>query len=314
MSGLPEGYRVRPYTPDDSGAVAEFFNRVEQEPESADSLRSRFEKYPSTMAVQRLIVEHAGMPVAYGHSVALHEAGGTQPLVFIIRADVVPAHEGRGIGRHLFSLNESFAREKGAAWLMSKVRDDLERGRRFLEQLGYRQEQHLYGVILDLEGWDQPLVLPEGIEIKSWADYPDDAANRRKLYECTIAADADTPGIELWGLVEYDDWDKYTFESRWFRPEGCLIAVDERGDWIGVSVAGPTDEENVSTDFTGVVRSHRGQGIARALKVKGAQWAKSIGAKRIHTYNDDRNGAMRHINFDLGFQPQTGWRMMRKDP
>ena len=43
MSGLPEGYRVRPYTPDDSRAVAEFFNRVEQEPENVDSLRGRFE-------------------------------------------------------------------------------------------------------------------------------------------------------------------------------------------------------------------------------------------------------------------------------
>ena len=314
MAGLPEGYRVRPYSPDDAGKVAEFFNRVEQEPENADSLRSRFEKYPSTMATQRLIVEKDGAPIAYGHGVALHEAGGTQPLVFIIRADVVREHEGRGIGQHLFALNESFARQNGAAWLMSKVRDDLDRERRFLEQLSYRQEQHLYGVILDLDAWDQPLLTPKGIVIKSWADFPDDTAHRRKLYECTIAADADTPGIELWGLVEYDDWSKYTFESRWFRAEGCLIAIDESGEWVGVSVAGPTDEDNVSTDFTGVVRSHRGQGIARALKVKGAHWAKSIGAKRIHTYNDDRNGPMRHINFDLGFQPQTGWRMMRKDP
>lgn len=311
---MPPGYEVRPYQASDADAVAGFFNRIEQEPESAESIRARFDRYPSTMAVQRLIVEQEGQPVAYGHAVALHEAGGTQPLVFIIRADVQPSHEGQGIGQHLFALSESFARENCAAWLMSKVRDDLDRGRRFLEQLGYRQEQHLYGVILELDGFDRPLALPEGIEIKAWSAFPNDEAHRRRMYQCMIGADADTPGIELWGLVEYDDWAKSTFESRWFRQDGCLIAIDESGEWVGVSVAGPTDEDNVSTDFTGVLREHRGRGIARALKVAGAQWAKSIGAKRIHTFNDDRNQPMRHINLDLGFQPQTGWRMMRKDP
>lgn len=314
MAGLPPGYRVRAYTPEDADVVARLFNRVEQEPETGDSIRARFARFPASMPSQRLIVEQDCVAVGYAHSVAIHEPDSGQPFVFINRADVEEAHEHQGIGQHLFGLNESFARGQGAAWLMSKVRDDLERGRRFLELLGYRQEQHLYGVILELEQFDEPLVVPQGVRIAPWSEFVDDEPLRRRAYECYIGADADTPGIELWGLITYDDWIHTIFESRWYRPEGFLVAVDERGEFLGLSIAGPTDTDNVSTDFTGVLREHRGRGIARALKVAGALWAKSIGAKRIHTYNDDRNGPMRHINIDLGFQPQTGWRMMRKDP
>lgn len=314
MAPLPPGYVLRTYTPDDAEVVARLFNRIEQEPESADSIRARFDRYPAKMAVQRLMVEHAGQPVAYGHAVALHEAGGDRPLVFIIRADVMPDHEGNGVGQHLFSVNEKFATENGAAWLMSKVRDDQDRGLSFLEQLGYRQEQHLYGVILDLESFDQAIELPSGIEIRPWSEFTDDEPNRRRLYECNAESDADTPGIELWGVATFEDWQQSTFESRWYRPEGCLVALDERGEIVGMTVAGPSDPDNVGIDYTGVLRSHRGRGIARALKVAGAHWAKSIGAKHLHTFNDDRNEPMRHVNFSLGFKPLTGWRMMRKDP
>lgn len=311
---LPAGYVVRAYTPDDAEAVARFLNRVEQEPETADSVRERFARFPASMPSQRLIIEREGAAVAYGQSVALHEPGNGQPFVFLVRAHVDEPYEHRGLGRHLMALGEAFATDLGAAWLMSRVRDDLDRGRRFLEQLGYRQEQHLYGVTLELDGFDEPLVVPAGIKLVTWDHFTDDETHRRRAYECYIGADADTPGIELWGLTAYDDWLHTIFQSSWYRPEGFIVALDEQGNFLGLSIAGPTDAENVSTDFTGVLSQHRGRGIARALKVAGAHWAKSIGAKRIHTYNDDRNGPMRHINFDLGFKPQTGWRMMRKDP
>lgn len=311
---LPNGYSVRSYAPDDAEVVARLFNRVEQEPETADSVRKRIARFPAAMPSQRLIAVHDGVAVAYGQSVALHEPGSGQPFVFLVRVNVDEAHEHRGLGRHLMTLGEQFATDLGAAWLMSRVRDDLDRGRRFLEQLGYRQEQHLYGVTLELGGFDAPLTIPEGISIVPWSAFPDDETHRRRAYECYIGADADTPGIDLWGLITYDDWLHTIFGSSWYRPEGFLVAIDANNEFVGLSIAGPTDAENVSTDFTGVLREHRGRGIARALKVAGAHWAKSIGAQRIHTYNDDRNGAMRHVNISLGFKPQTGWRMMRKDP
>lgn len=314
MNALPQGCLLRSYAPTDAGAVAELYNRFEQEPSTDETIRQRFEQFPPMLPVQRWVVEQQGRVIAYGQAAALHEPGSEHPMVFFLRAEVDEAHQGQGIGRHLIAQAEAFALENDAQWLMTKVRDDLERSRRFLELQGYRQEQHLYGVILDLKGFEASFSVPEGVEIRSWDTFPDDAEHRRLLYECYIAADADTPGIELWGLIGYDDWLHSIFESSWFRPQGVLVAVDEQGEWVGLTIAGPTDAHNVSTDFTGVRRSHRGRGIARALKIAGAQWAKSTGAKHLHTFNDDRNESMRHINFALGFKPQTGWRMMRKDP
>lgn len=312
---LLAGYHVRAYEPRDASAVARLFNRVEQEPEDAESIQARFDRYPSMLVTARWVVESPdGQVVAYGNGVALHEEGSGNPHVFIVRADVDPAHERRGIGSHLFEKGETFANENGAEWIMSKARDDLDSSRKFLEGRGYRQEQHLYGVILELEGWERPLDLPQSIRIMSWSEVEDNPSQRRKLYDCTIAADADTPGIELWGLMAYDDWEQSLFGSRWYRAEGCLIAATDSDEWVGVSTLGPATGDDVSTDFTGVIREYRGRGIARALKVAGVRWAQSLGAKRLHTFNDDRNEPMRHLNFDLGFKPQTGWRMMRKDP
>jgi RimJ/RimL family protein N-acetyltransferase len=184
-----------------------------------------------------------------------------------------------------------------------------------LESAGYEQEQHLYGVELDVQGWRDPGIQKvPGITIVSWSDLPDIEANRLKLFELYYATDSDTPGIELWGQPGYEEWVPSIFNARWFRPEGCLIAVAEDDSWVGLSLIGPLSEEDFTTDFTGVLQAHRGRGIALALKEAGVRWARQQGGLRMHTFNDDRNGPMRAINAKLGFKAKTGWRMMKKQP
>ena len=54
--------------------------------------------------------------------------------------------------------------------------------------------------------------------------------------------------------------------------------------------------------LTAVLPKHRGQGIARALKIAGIVAAKAQGFEAIRTDNDTRNAPMLAINDSLGFR------------
>jgi predicted GNAT superfamily acetyltransferase len=54
--------------------------------------------------------------------------------------------------------------------------------------------------------------------------------------------------------------------------------------------------------MTGVARTHRGRGIATALKVDVLARAKARGLRAMTTVNDEPNKAMRGVNIKLGYQ------------
>lgn len=303
-----KGIEFRPYEPQDAEAVVAMFNEVAQEPETADSLRDRFARFPAGLPSKRVVAEDSGSVVGYANAVASGQAG---EFAFLVRVHVTPAYRGQAIGQRLLAEVEPFAKEHDAKRLMSQVRDDMERELRFATAAGYREVQHLVGVVLDLDHWSPPEDAPQDVSIVNFADIGDSEASRRRLYDLYYETDADTPGIEMWGQDAYDDWANI-FRAGWFRPEGCLIAVAD-GEWVGLNLIGPKDADDYTTDFTGVRRPWRGRGLALALKARGIEWARSQGAKRIHTFNDDRNGPMRAINGRLGFVRVSGWRSMMKD-
>lgn len=306
---------IRPYEPRDAEAVVAMFNRIAQEPETADSLRDRFAKFPPSLPSLRMVAEspdESGDPRVIGYANAV-ASGPEGDWSFLTRVHVGQAHQGQGIGRTLLERVEPFAWEHGAKRLMTQVRDDMERELRFAVSAGFREEQHLVGVVLNLTAWDRRIhpAPPANVEIASFATLGDAPGNRRKLFDLYYETDADTPGIEMWGQDGFDEWSNI-FSANWFRPEGCLIAVAPAGDWVGMNLIGPKNESDYTTDFTGVKRAWRGKGIAKALKVAGIEWAQTQGALRIHTFNDDRNLPMRAINDGLGFARVSGWRSMMK--
>jgi GNAT superfamily N-acetyltransferase len=67
------------------------------------------------------------------------------------------------------------------------------------------------------------------------------------------------------------------------------------------SGAGP-----VSTAWTGVARTYRGQGLARALKLKTLVQAIELGVTRVRTDNDSGNAPILHLNEELGYRGVPG--------
>ena len=61
----------------------------------------------------------------------------------------------------------------------------------------------------------------------------------------------------------------------------------------------PTAAEN---DYTGVAASHRGNGIAVALKLRAIQWAQRNGVDWFYTSSETGNSPMLSINQKLGYR------------
>jgi GNAT superfamily N-acetyltransferase len=86
-----------------------------------------------------------------------------------------------------------------------------------------------------------------------------------------------------------------------------MIAVDE-GAYVGQSNLWRSNiPGTLNTGFTGVLREHRGRGLATALKVRVLARARELGCDRVLTWNDATNAGMLGINQRLGFRFRPAW-------
>ena len=60
--------------------------------------------------------------------------------------------------------------------------------------------------------------------------------------------------------------------------------------------------DTLEHELTGVLRSHRRRGIAEALKREQIRWAAAAGYRRLITYTQEGNDAMRSLNLKLGYR------------
>ena len=119
-----------------------------------------------------------------------------------------------------------------------------------------------------------------GVVFTTMAEVGDHATNRRRLFELNRTCSADIP----------DRGDFYTCEEyraqrieRDYEPRTTVIAI-EGETWVGMSAASDhRDEGFFFNEMTGVIRSHRGRGIALAMKVLVIDVVRDLGIREIRT-------------------------------
>lgn len=225
-------------------------------------------------------------------------------LVFMLAA-VLPEYRRRGVGAALYETISQWARERGIDTIEVPVADDDPESLAFAQKRGFREERQEKGVALDLTRIEAPSVqLPKGIEIVAWAERPE---LDRGMYEVALEAEPDIPGSEDEELEPFEDWLAHHMQGSGDKPEATFVAIagDEVVGYAKFSLteAMPTTAHH---DLTGVKRSWRGRGVARALKETQIGWAKTNGYEELRTRNDERNAPIRHLNKEFGYRPTVG--------
>jgi GNAT superfamily N-acetyltransferase len=309
---------LRPEHPDDYPRVAALLSIGYAEPVTAEQVAEwRANELPDRISYRVVAADPAGQAIGYAH--ALHDTWHV-PGLFWLHAAVDPAARGRSLGARLYDDVADFARRQGATLLRAEARDAQPEGLRFAERRGFVVERHIFESTLDLAVFDETPFLPAltaaqatDICFFSLADVGDTDGTRRRLHALNEALVLDIPGRDPTPRP-YGAFAKEIFASAWFRSDGQIVAAD--GDtWIGISAVAIYPESHSAYNLmTGVIPAYRGRGIALALKLLALRCARRYGAESIRTNNDSENAPMLAVNRKLGYRPELGYSVLRREP
>jgi GNAT superfamily N-acetyltransferase len=125
----------------------------------------------------------------------------------------------------------------------------------------------------------------------------------RRLLPITHEAVADIPKSVEYIPEPYEEWVVW-MQPPAVLPERIWVAV-VGGEPVGYSYLAYR-QSVVETGLTGVLRKHRGKGLARALKLETLAQAIDLGVPSVDTDNDSENAPILHINEELGYDELPG--------
>lgn len=254
---LPTGYRFRPPVVDETLDI----NRLAASSDAAlgvsptlseDLIRDFWSRPRFDLEADAWVVEHARNIVGYAEVWSLNL---TRLSAFAI---VHPDHTGRGIGSALAAVVEDRAAEKAgedARLFTAAIKEDRAAAQ-LLEARGYDWARRFWHMEVELKGRLQTSARPSDIELRR-LDPESDLREAHRILEEAFKDHWDhspTPFEEfLDGSIRREDFD----------PSLWIIAVDD-GEPVAL-LCGSAHSDRGWVDDLGVLRSHRGRGIAAAL-------------------------------------------------
>jgi mycothiol synthase len=260
---LPAGYRLRPPAIDEAMAVDRLSAACDVALDAPATLteallRRLWARPHFELATDAWIVEHDAQIVGY----AQVWAESTDHLSGF--ALVHPHHTGRGLGTALAALVEQRGAELVGrpARLHSATIPQDEAATRLLSGRGYAFVRRFWHMEVALDGPDAAAPAARagdpspGITIRT-LDPDRDLPSVHAILEAALADHWD------WTATSYEEFLDQNVRQDDFEPALWFIAVDA-GQVVG-ALTGSAHEERGSVDLIGVLRSHRGQGIASTL-------------------------------------------------
>ena len=299
----------------DYAAFVAVNNAVHPENKASVAFMQRFDNALEPHFLNERILAIADKPVGaahFGHNI---EQGGAQK--FTVDIMVQSDYRLQGIGTALYNRVQAFlapyAPEAFEAW----TGEDDPEGIRFLEKRGFELSARQVVSYLDLGRFnptafasDIQRVADAGIALLTLREYmaiePD---YQRQIYDAMKDAERDVPWYETGEGVSFNFFATQFDDNPDLLPDSYVLAV-EHGKCVGLTQlwASQATDEKLYTGITGVNRSHRGHGVATALKVKSLgngkkRLAGSGRAPIVETQNHETN-PMLQINLRLGFVAQ----------
>lgn len=216
---------------------------------------------------------------------------------------VLAEHRRRGAGTALYEALSEWATERGVRELEVAVAANDPESLALARRYGFTEERHQVDLVLSLADVSpEPVQLPGGIEIVTWAQRPGLA---RGMYEVYSEIHPDIPGFEDVADEPFEDWLAHQMLRPTDSPDATFVALagDEVVGYAKLSLTTPTAAGH---SITAVKRAWRGRGIAGALKATTINWALAHGYTELHTSNEERNTPIKRLNARLGYRPGIG--------
>ncbi len=305
---------IRPFEERDYEPIVALGARIDpDQPPSIEANRHRDRTWDPRYSKLRLVVTRAEQVLGWGQ--VAHMWWAFHPRHFVMRLQVDPTAQGRGLGSALYErllqqLDEwdaelvrtdtNAARQATLDWLLHRDFSEIQR----------RIELRLAVVDVELARFPDPdqLLSARGIRATTLAAERAPGGERllRELYDLEILGGEDEPRPEQGIAMSYDRFLTQELDEPSALPDGNFLAFEgER--LIGMSrlqrdLARPG---SLQQGFTTVHPDYRGRGIALALKLLTVRYAQANGYREIATGNDTTNAPMLHINQVLGFRERS---------
>lgn len=309
----PSGVSWRRATLDDVDALTELNAALaasdhpewtETREETEEELRHSWMNLDTDSAV----AEADGRLVAYGLQVLPPEPESiVRSIAF---GGVRPSHRGRGIGRALLAWHRERARQQFAAsdlalpaWHMLYVEERNPSGLRLAERAGLPLVRWFSKMQRDLALDIPDVALPAGLELATPS-----AVDLERLRVARNDAFRDHWGSQPSSV---EGWTSFLDQDT-FRPDLSVMALD--GERVGGFVLTQVYEDDFEAQgyrggyipLIGVVRDHRGRGIAPALIAETLRRHRAAGFEKVALDVDSENpsGAL-GLYTRLGFEPDS---------
>jgi mycothiol synthase len=208
--------------------------------------------------------------------------------------------------------------------LQVNVREDATTELEFFLENGFGEHSREFESKLDVSKfnfdlWLEAIKRPAqlGYEIRSLEAlqiFPD---FRQRFYDLHLQLERDVPTTNPPTAVSFEAFSKRHFESPNIRLSRVFIMVKASAnglDWVGITELETSDTNpDLYVGLTGVLREHRRQGLALALKLHSVQYATIHGFPKICTYNASTNRPMLEINEQLGFEKEPATIELHKE-
>jgi mycothiol synthase len=259
-------------------------------------IRRRIEREPERLY---LLAVEGEEPVALGF------CGPSQsPERTAVEVRVLPGHRRQGIGSALLERLVDHAGGLGRPQVSGMVLEDDPDAISWVTNRGFEEYQRQIELSRELGSEEPaPKTLP-GIEI-----FELDESRYQDAYAVWAECYPDMPVRPPIPAPSYDRW----LEEEVSGPI-TYVALDG-GRVVGAAALIDRVDGLAEHGLTAVRRSHRGRGIATALKQALVHWAAQNGYRELSTWTQDGNAAMQAVNLKLGYRPRPAlinvWRPVR---
>jgi len=310
--------RLRPFTAEDWPAAVEISNRIfPDSPRSLEGALHWDSRWEEKYFRERLVAEgEDGRMVARG--TLQHIPWQFSPDTYEINLEVDPTRQRQGVGSALYEALMGTAQERKAVLVRSDAKESKPESLAFLRNRGFEEIQRAWESRLDVTGFDlasfakaEPRAAEQGFVVTTLAADLAAAGPEgrdevlRAVYELDCECSEDEPSFAPVTMPPFERWrDDVLASPTALREANFLMKDGERYVGLSALFKNLVLPHVLQQGFTAVARSHRGRGVAMALKVCGVRFAKERGYTEIRTGNNTRNRPMLRINEAMGFVKQ----------